>query len=157
MDFVVVDIGTGVTKAGINGNDLPSHVFPTMINGTNIGKEAVKKGGICRSLLERGRWPSQENMQKMMQHLYRLETQINPRDYGVLLADVPNTSKSDREKMARLLFETYDVPAIYFGRTDVLSVVSAGKITGAVIESGYGITHTSVRCCILVTNKLGHL
>jgi actin len=144
MDFIIIDVGTGITKAGVNGNDMPTHVFPSIVNGSYVGKDAIKKGGLQRPVLERGHWSSPENIQKMFKYLYKSEPNLNATEHGVLLADIPTASKSDREKITRLLFETYDVPSLYLGRTDVLSTVSAGKLSGAVLESGHGVTHASV-------------
>ncbi len=40
------------------------------------------------------------------------------------------------------MFETFNVPAMYLSNQAVLSLYSAGRNTGIVCDSGYGITHT---------------
>jgi actin-related protein len=44
--------------------------------------------------------------------------------------------------MAQIMFETFEVPNIYFAKQAVMSLYSIGKSTGLVIDSGDGDTHT---------------
>lgn len=47
---------------------------------------------------------------------------------------------ASREKLAQLLFETFNVPAALLTTSAFLSLVSAGKTTGVVLQSGEGAT-----------------
>jgi actin-related protein len=45
--------------------------------------------------------------------------------------------------MTQIMFETFNVPAMYVGKQPVLSLYAVGRYTGIVCESGDGITYTS--------------
>lgn len=44
--------------------------------------------------------------------------------------------------MIEIMFDTFHVPAFYLAIQAVLSLYSSGKITGLVLDSGDGVTHT---------------
>lgn len=44
--------------------------------------------------------------------------------------------------MTEIMFEQFDVPALYLAVQSVLSLYSSGKTTGLVLDSGDGVTHT---------------
>ena len=53
----------------------------------------------------------------------------------------PLNPKTSREKIAQIAFEAFEVPGTYIGIDGVLAMYAAGRISGVVLESGYGITH----------------
>ena len=54
----------------------------------------------------------------------------------------PMNPKANREKMAQIMFETFNTPAIYVGIQVVLSLYASGRTTGIIIDSGERVSHT---------------
>jgi actin len=49
----------------------------------------------------------------------------------VLLTEAPFNPKKNREKMQEIMFENFDVPAIYIAIQAVLSLYASGRTTGS--------------------------
>ncbi len=51
-----------------------------------------------------------------------------------------NNYKYNKEKMAQIMFETFNVKGLYIVNPAILSMYSAGKFNGIVCDSGDGVT-----------------
>ncbi|KAH3777527.1 actin, cytoplasmic 1-like [Dreissena polymorpha] len=154
---IVIDNGSGMCKAGFAGDDEPRVVFPAIAGrprydiaiagmgdkDTYIGDEAQNKRGILslRYPVEHGVVTNWDDMEKILHHTFYNELQVSPEERKVLLTEAPLNPKRNRERMAMIMFETFNVPAFYVGIQAVLSLYASGRTTGVVFDSGDGVSH----------------
>ena len=80
-------------------------------------------------------------MEKIWGHAFTNELRVAPEEHNIILTEAPMNPKENREKMAQIMFETFNVPGLYIFIQAVLSLISSGKVTGIVLDSGDGVTH----------------
>lgn len=154
---VVIDIGSGICKAGFATDPLPNIVFPSIVGRPRhlnvimdsaikdcvIGEAAIRKRGILtlKYPIEHGIVTNWSDMEKIWKHTYEALA-VEPDAHPVLLTEPPMNPKRNREKMTEIMFENFGVPALYVAIQAVLSLYATGRTIGIVADSGDGVTHT---------------
>ncbi|MED6285392.1 Actin- protein 3B, partial [Characodon lateralis] len=168
----VIDCGTGYTKIGYAGNTEPQFIMPSCI----AIKESASVGEQAQRRLVRGvddldfyigdeaidkptyatKWPIRHGMvedwdlmEKFMEQVIFKYLRAEPEDHSFLMTEPPLNTPENREYLAEIMFETFNIPGLYIAVQAVLALaaswtsrqVGQRTLTGIVIDSGDGVTH----------------
>ncbi|CAK7349750.1 unnamed protein product [Dovyalis caffra] len=73
-------------------------------------------------------------------HAFRECLLVDPKEHPMLLAEPSSNSQQQRERAAELMFEKYNVPALFLAKNAVLTSFASGRATSLVVDSGGGST-----------------
>ncbi|KAI9823141.1 MAG: Actin-like protein [Thelocarpon impressellum] len=154
---IVIDNGSGTIRAGFAGEDLPKCYFPSFVGRPKhlrvlagalegdvfIGQRAQELRGLLkiRYPLEHGVVTDWDDMERIWQYVYTDELKTLSEEHPVLLTEPPLNPRSNRDTAAQILFETFNVPALFTSIQAVLSLYASGRTTGVVLDSGDGVSH----------------
>jgi actin-related protein len=154
---IVIDNGSYM-KAGIGGADCPRAVFPSVVGipkrtlipvfglgkSYHVGDEALQRSGVLNLHypIERGIITNLDEMEKIWHHTFYNELRVAPDEHPVLLTEPPLNPKENREKLTSVMFETFNVPAMYVQIQAFLSLYGTGRSTGIVLDCGDDISYT---------------
>merc|ERR1711962_1836909 len=89
-------------------------------------------------------------MEKIWHHTFYNELRVAPEEQPVLLTEAPLNPKANREKMTQIMFETFNMPAMYVAIQAVLSLYASGReltnyLMKILTERGSSFTTTAER------------
>jgi len=172
LPAVVIDNGTGYTKMGFAGNTNPQFIMPSCIaikESAKVGDQAIRRLGkgvedldffIGDEALDAPsysvKWPIRHGiiedwdlMERFWEQVIFKYLRAEPEDHYFLLTEPPLNTPENREHMAEIMFESFNVPGLYIAVQAVLALAAswtsrqAGErtLTGTVVDSGDGVTH----------------
>ncbi|XP_036984427.2 proline-rich protein 36-like [Artibeus jamaicensis] len=149
MAAVVIDTGTGFTKCGLTGEDHVLSVVPSCMQP--LQPPAQHQPGYvlpenregCCMVLNRGVVSDWDALEVLWQHLFYCRLGVQPEELAVLVADSPISPRTNREKVAEILFEHFHVPAMQTAHQALLALYAYGRTTGLVLGSGHGTSYVA--------------
>ena len=143
---LVIDNGSDTIHAGFSGEDAPRAYFFSAVcrkdTDIYVGNEAVNiikmnpKYPIKDKIVT-----SWDDVEQIWHHAYK-ELRVSPEEHAVLLTDAPMNPRVNREKMTLIMFEKFQVPAMYVSVQAQLSLYASGRTTGVVLDSGASVSST---------------
>ncbi|VDM03096.1 unnamed protein product [Schistocephalus solidus] len=146
---IVIDCGSGLTKAGFASSSKPQCMFPSMLGGLKdtqggcyIGRDAYDRREtlVTRYPVRRGVVRNWDDMERLLEHVFLTELKAQPTNHPVIMAEPCLNPEANREGFMQLLFETFNVPATYIFIQGVAALYASGRTTGLVVEIGEDIT-----------------
>nr|XP_003230734.1 PREDICTED: actin-85C [Anolis carolinensis] len=158
LPAVIIDNGSGLCKAGVSGEQAPRTVVASVVGYPKskaimfgpvqrqyyVGREAHAKRGILsfKYPIEHGIVTSWDDMEKIWSYIYSRGLRMRAQDRPALLTETPMNPASNREKMTEVMFEHFQVPALYVGLQPLMALYASARTTGLVLDSGDGVTVT---------------
>ncbi|KAF1407448.1 Actin-related protein 3B, partial [Spheniscus magellanicus] len=161
------------TKLGYAGNTEPQFIIPSCelpiklstkvqvvsalftLSGT-VDSLIFKKVVPIRKWFFWGCWPIRHGivedwdlMERFMEQVIFKYLRAEPEDHYFLMTEPPLNTPENREYLAEIMFESFNIPGLYIAVQAVLALaaswtsrqVGERTLTGIVIDSGDGVTH----------------
>ena len=155
---VVIDVGSGLVKAGFGGEDGPRSIFNSIVGTPKevglmvgmelkeryVGDDAISKYEIMNFSypIQRGEVTDWDKFENLIHYLLYSEMKVVPEEVSILITESPRTSRENREKLTEILFETFNVKRLHIANSSMLGLFSYGKTSGLIVDSGFNITST---------------
>eukprot|EP00026_Physarum_polycephalum_P010728 Phypoly_transcript_10905.p1 GENE.Phypoly_transcript_10905~~Phypoly_transcript_10905.p1 ORF type:complete len:381 (+),score=26.28 Phypoly_transcript_10905:44-1186(+) len=134
---VVLDIGSRFTRCGFAGESVPRRIFSTSLIDQN-GKKLSLFSFLATHSESRSEWL--EAIENLLHEIYFLYLQCNPRERRGIVCENLLSPAIFRESLAHILLEKYQVLAVTFVHTPVVSLVPLLKTTALVVDIGFSET-----------------
>ena len=152
---IIIDNGSYMIKSGFSNDDSPRICFRNCFGYPKnkdiyykdyyIGNQM--KGQMCALrldyLIKDGVIQNWDKMEKIWGYLFKDQLNVDPLEYNIILTQPLMNSKDEKEKMAQIMFETFNVPSLYLAYSIDLSFYSSFKGSGLFIDLGANSTQIS--------------
>mmetsp|Transcript_22611 Transcript_22611/g.23546 ORF Transcript_22611/g.23546 Transcript_22611/m.23546 type:complete len:422 (+) Transcript_22611:26-1291(+) len=164
ISSLVFDIGVFNSKFGYSGEDSPKYVFQTQVGtssqelSSNLNKPTNETSSVSSSssafvgenelrfykpgtkvinpLNQNGYIENIDLFDTLINNVYTKCLKTQSKEHPVLFSEPGIHNKENRAQLAQLMFEKYEIPAIFVCKTPVLSAFSCGRSTCLVFDSG---------------------
>ena len=149
---IVIDNGSGYIKAGYAGYEGPSFVVPSfvgypkyssvMVGGDKkeycVGEDAEANRGVLKLdyPIEHGEIKDRDKMENIFNHIFTNELRVDPKEHNVLVTECSKHKNENRETIAEIMFELFNVHGLFITNPGELNIYSAGKFTGISVDLG---------------------
>ncbi|KAK4874456.1 hypothetical protein RN001_013816 [Aquatica leii] len=125
---IILDHGTLTTRAGLSDSE-----DPILFSSETKSLLRPIGSGLIYNFTA---------MEKLWQDIFDVLA-VNPTEHRVLLSEPLNNDEKNRRDTTEIMFETFNVPAMYLASTPVLALYNSGRINGVVYTSGstFGTTY----------------
>ena len=153
---IIIDLGTGYCKSGFSTDEIPSSIISCLVGKPKyasgrvgfdkkkffVGKEASAISGVLNinNPVSEGVINNWDDIEKLLGYIFSSELKVDPSEYNILLTETPMNPKENKEKLAQIMFENFNVQRCYIALESLLSLFSAGKDTGISVDIGDGIS-----------------
>jgi actin-related protein len=151
---IVFDLGSTNIRAGFAGDEFPKTIFPSLVARSRatygasetctVGVNAERKHAYANVNypIKEGHIENWDDLEKLFEYCFYTKLACNPQEHCILFSEsIPSVSKSQREQLAQIMFETFQFPAISISLDAILSLYASGKTTGCVLKAGGGTTY----------------
>ena len=160
---LIIDIGTSSVKVGFSGQEKPSLIFPNILGETKypkagglkkdekneiIGNDCLKLMGVVKIKypLDHGIFTDIDDVEQILDYIYtNLDISMaEMKEHPVLITEPLLSPKENRQNIAKILFDSFKIEYLFFASQPVLSLYSTSSLSGAVLESGDGVTQSCI-------------
>ncbi len=154
---IIIDIGEASCKVGFAGEEAPRAKFPSLVGREKyaavmvdashkkayVGEECEHMRGVLKIgyPIQRGNIMNWEDYFEVLTHIFYTVLRVDPTKHPIIYVEHLLTPQETREYIARVFFQTYNVPSLFMIPSSVLAMFSVGLTNGFVIDSGEGITY----------------
>eukprot|EP00056_Hartaetosiga_gracilis_P021660 m.25623 g.25623 ORF g.25623 m.25623 type:complete len:510 (-) comp9199_c0_seq2:67-1596(-) len=163
IQTIVVDLGSNAVKVGFAGEDAPRAVVSSIAGYiADIGKMDLEKHAHInkdyyfgdevwlyadvleiKRVIEKGVIQDYTLFELFLKYVFTEELKISLeelRDYPILVTEPPLSPLANREKLCRVMFDTFDIAALYVANTSTLAIFGLGRVTGVVVDIGHEVS-----------------
>lgn len=153
---IIIDFGSSTIKCGFNFESFPRVIVPNVVgkikkksfspikdyNENFCGFDALYNSSSIDISYPRidnkGKFLTNEEGQKDLESLfsYILDEKLKAHDLAVFIVDSIFTSSKEREIIAQILFEKFNVYQLHFEPQSIMTLYSTSKTSGLVVQSG---------------------
>lgn len=80
-------------------------------------------------------------MEKIWDHMFVDELRCFPEEQPVLMTDATLNPKANREKIAEIMFEKFQIPGLFLTSPAPMALLASGRRSGVVLDCGESVTH----------------
>merc|ERR1711892_754283 len=113
------------------------------LKDTYVGSQAQTLRGILSLShpIRQGIVQDWDDLEAIWSHIWNTELKTEASNQPVIITQAPLATEQEEAKMAEILIEKLEVPAMFIANKSVMSLYGGGNMTGISVDSGHDTTY----------------
>merc|ERR550519_1047777 len=113
------------------------------LKDTYVGSQAQTLRGILSLShpIRQGVVQDWDDLEAIWTHIWKAELKTEASNQPVIITQAPLATEQEEAKMAEILMEKLEVPAMFIANKSVMSLYGGGNMTGVAVDSGQDTTY----------------
>ena len=134
-NVIVVDHDDDFVRAGYPIPERDPLLQPSLVRRSGGGDGELLRPVVNRRVVD---W---DQLESVYAHVFYRQLGWVEGDEGAALVTEPLfTSRADRERLAQMMFESFNVAGLYVAERPVAALYAVGKVSGVSVDVGYAVT-----------------
>ncbi len=151
-ETIIIDNGSCFIKSGFSYEDSPKSYLRTCVGYPQNKDSTYSFGNLTidqmntlnlRYPFEDGAIKNWDDMEKIWDYIFNKELEVNPSEYNVILTQPLMNSRDEKEKMAQIMFEKFNISSLYLAYSIDLAFYSSNRESGLIVDLGANSTQIS--------------
>ncbi|CAD8043588.1 unnamed protein product [Paramecium primaurelia] len=139
---IIIDNGSAFCRVGYSSDNIPKYSFPSPVLRQKYSRNQISEEDyLIKYPIQNSKIVDFDTMESVWHNAFYNYLNTIPDESSILITSYLSTQRKEKEKITQIMFETFNISQFNIQIQSILSLISSGKTTGFIVDSGNDTTY----------------